>query len=331
MRTDRIGDVVLSLPVFTSIARAFPKWRVTALTRDYTRGLFSGRGDVDDIISFDSGSSHIPWGVFFKLLKKIKDQEFDVAIVLYSNFSVALLLAMARIPVRIGPATKLAQLFLTYRITQRRSKGERHEADHNLDLLAPLNIPPVKQASIARPDNAKNIFIKQSGRPLVGIHPGCGGSSPNWPETYYSDLIQEISASGVDVAVTGADHEREMVERIVGRSGCKPQIYIGSDKIEELIGALALLDVFVGPSTGPLHIASALGVPVVGIYSPILVCLPERWGPRGKNDTAITPPGVPVCHRCVGDKCPHWDCMEKIGVKRVKGAILSRIKSPVNL
>jgi len=313
--------------VFASIRAAWPEAYVCALTRDYTRGLLEGQSGIDDVVSFESSSNHIPAGAFMKTLSEIRSRKFDAAVALFSNFSVAALLAMAGIPVRIGPASKAAQIFFTHRIKQRRSKGQRHEADHNLDLLAPLGVTPVRRAELKVSDGARKVFAKTDGRPLVGIHPGSGGSSRNWPESNYSRLASGLAGAGVDVALTGSAAERGLVERIANASGNNAQVYIGKNGVMELAGALSELDVFVAPSTGPLHIASAVGTPVVGIYCPIFVCLPQRWGPIGPNDSAIVP-DVEPCERCVGGRCAQWDCMDKISVERVKEEVLGKITSP---
>ena len=179
-RTDRLGDVVLSLPVFASLRKAFPKAVICALTRNYTREILEGRDDVDEIITFDSPSSQIPLRSFRCLVSRIKEMKFDVGIALYLNFSVSLLLALSGVPRRLGPAKKAAQLFLTDKVRQNRSKGTRHETDHNLDLLKPLSVAPVRRAVMDVTTPGHKAFKKIEGRPLIGVHPGHGGSSRNW-------------------------------------------------------------------------------------------------------------------------------------------------------
>ena len=209
-----------------------------------------------------------------------------MAITLFSTFSVSTLLAAARIPVRIGPASKLAQLFFTHRIKQSRSKKLRHEADHNLDLLKPLGVALVRKAFIRAEAELPDGVVKNEDRQLIGVHPGSGGSSPNWPEANYSELIKELCNTGCDVVVTGAPGEEELVDRVIKASENICAKYIGRDGLKPLLKLLSALDIFVAPSTGPLHMASAVGTPVVGLYSPIFVCLPERWGPIGENDVS---------------------------------------------
>ncbi len=146
------------------------------------------------------------------------------------------------------------------------------------------------------------------------------------PHGRYAELIARLSSAGCDVAVTGSAFEVELVERVIKNSGVNTQVYLGSGGLKELAGVLAGLDVFIGPSTGPLHLASAVGTPVVGIYCPIFVCLPARWGPIGPNDTALTPDVAP-CNRCINGKCDHFDCMESINVDEVKDAALGKVRA----
>jgi ADP-heptose:LPS heptosyltransferase len=124
----------------------------------------------------------------------------------------------------------------------------------------------------------------------------------------------------MNVVITGAPAERELVQRIAHLSQRHPATYIGANGLPELIALLASFDGFVASSTGPLHIASATGTPVVGLYSPIFVNLPDRWGPIGDRDQAIAP-DVPPCDRCVKQECLHYDCMASITVDAVVAAL----------
>lgn len=329
VRSDRIGDVVLSLPVVTSIRKTIASAHIAFLTRSYTENLLRGRDDINEVITFESENSHLPWSGVIPMAKKLKAGRYDIAIVLFSSFTTSLALRLSGIKTRIGPATKLAQIFLSHKVSQRRSKGEKHEADYNLDLLAPLDISPIRRAFIAPPKGKAP--PKPSQKPVIGIHPGSGGSARNWPEEKYSQLIKELCASGSTVVLTGSPAERELVERIAKKSGIGDvRVCITKTGLGELIEVLFTLDALVAPSTGPLHVASALGVPVVGIYCPIKVCLPKRWGPIGDNDTALVP-NVPVCEKCIKEACPHWDCMNKIDVSLVHDAVLGKTAISVDL
>ena len=327
-RTDRIGDMVLSLPVFASLRKAHPRAHITALARDYTRELLENRNDVDEIISFSSPGAHVPTDMIWSLAASLRAAKFDVAILLYLKSSVAMTVALARVPVRIGPATKAAQALLTHRVAQRRSKSLINEADHNLALLAPLGIEPLREAIIPVESSTPGHFVKNADRPLVGLHPGHGGSARAWPQAMWENLARALTQAGFDVAVTGAAGEKDLVELVANAAGEGAQKYTGDGGLKRLARILSDLDVLVANSTGPLHMASAVGVPVVGIYCPIFVCLPERWGPIGPGGGAVRP-DTPPCDYCVGRDCSHFDCMESITVDQVMGEVRSRLRPTV--
>jgi ADP-heptose:LPS heptosyltransferase len=160
-------------------------------------------------------------------------------------------------------------------------------------------------------------------KPVIGIHPGSGGSSLNWPPAKYAQLVTMLSEDGYAVTVTGSPAETEFVQRIADDSGANPSIYIGDEGIKKLAEKINGFDVFVAGSTGPLHIAGAVETPAIGIYSPVKVCLPERWGPIGKDDIALLPENIGPCETCVGETCADYNCMENIEVLTVKEAIIS--------
>ncbi|MDH5477465.1 MAG: glycosyltransferase family 9 protein [Nitrospinota bacterium] len=325
VRTDRIGDMVLSLPVFASLRHAMPGAFIAALARDYTKELLEGRDDVDEIISFPSPGAHVPTGMIWGLGARLRSMNFDAAILLYLKSSVALCVALARIPVRIGPATKIAQALLTHRIRQRRSRSLTSEADHNLALLSPLGVEPVREARIVVDGDSPGPFVRRPDHPLVGLHPGHGGSARTWPVKRWEELARLLAEAGMDVAVTGAPAEKNLVDQVAAAAGPGAQKYIGGEGLKKLARALYGLDALVAPSTGPLHIASATGTPAVGIYCPIFVCLPERWGPIGPGGGAIRP-DVSPCDYCLGSDCPHFDCMESISAQQVMEQVRARLR-----
>lgn len=327
-RTDRIGDMVLSLPVFASLRKAHPRAHIAALARDYTRELLEDRDDVDEIIAFSSPGAHVPTGQIWPLAARLRAERFDAAILLYLKSSVAMTVALARIPVRIGPATKAVQALLTHRVSQRRSKSLINEADHNLALLSPLGIEPLREAKIPVDSTVHGHFVKRGDRPLVGLHPGHGGSARTWPQAMWENLARAMDEAGFDVAVTGAAGERDLVEQVAKAAGGGAQKYVGDEGLKQLARVLSDLDALVAHSTGPLHMASAVGVPVVGIYCPIFVCLPERWGPIGPGGGAVRP-DTPPCDYCSGRDCSYFDCMESITVDQVMGEVRARLRPVV--
>jgi len=337
-RTDRIGDVVLSTPVFKSLKNSFPSISISVLVRPYTKDIVTNNPNIDEVIIYDPEGEHRTIRGLLKLAKEIREKGFDTALILFLNFKVGLLTYLSGIPRRIGPAAKLAQIFLTDRIKQHRSKVDKHETDYNLELTEILGVKPIRQSEIYIPDEITkkvNVFFSellthnsQLITPIVGIHPGSGGSARNWKSERYAELANKIiGKTGAAVFVTGGPGEEELLDRIISSIKGKAVKYISYDGIKELAGVIKKFNIMVGPSTGPIHIATAVGTPVVSIYCPIFVCQPKRWGPIGEKDIVLMP-DVPFCKKCVFEKCKYYDCMDMISVDRVFEEVEKRLLHP---
>ena len=324
IRPDRIGDVVLSTPVLMSLRAAKPNWKIAMLVRPIVATLLEGHPAIDELLTLDTDDKP-SWGNTAALAETLRPKKFDAALHLYSDFWVSLAVWRAGVPVRIGPASKLARIFYNSAIPQRRSRGERHEADYNLDLLAPLGIPPLRESML--PVWPEAIGAAQAlldpARKNIGVFPGMGGSARNWKPEQYARLIDLLDAEGHNVILMGGAADAKIVEAVSASCVTMPKRFAGTN-LRELAAFIAKLDVFTAPSTGPLHIAGAVGTPAVGIYCPIRVCLPRRWGPIGKRDAALCP-NVPPCEACVKEKCQYWNCMDRLTADDAAAAVKERL------
>ena len=280
VRTDRLGDVLLTTPVSSALREAFPQAQISWLVRPYAAPLLEHNPDVDQIL-VDRGRS------VGELTALIQKEHFDAAIIAYPRWRVAWALWRAGVPVRIGPASKWYSIFFTHKIWQHRSEGKKHEADYNLELLAPLGVPfkrrPTRfvltdvEKKTARQvlESHRLSFLK----PIVILHPGSGGSSARWPLSHFMQLGDKLQQDGCDVVVTGGPGEDYQTIMIDQMDRIPVFIAAGSVSLRELAALYANADLVVTNSTGPLHLAVALGVSTVSIYSRVPTCHPQRWGP----------------------------------------------------
>ncbi len=324
IRPDRIGDVVLSTPVLMSLRAAKPNWKISMLVRPMIAPLLEGHPAIDELLTLDSDAKP-SWKNTTGLAETLRQKKFDAALHLYSDFWVSLAVWRAAVPVRIGPASKLARIFYNTALPQRRSRGDRHEADYNLDLLAPLGIPPLRKSMLPVQPGAIGAAaaLLDLSRKNIGVFPGMGGSARNWKPEQYAQLIDILKANAHNVILMGGAADAKIVEAVAAACAIKPRRFAGTH-LKELAAFVQRLDVFVAPSTGPLHIAGAVGAPAVGIYCPIRVCLPRRWGPIGARDTALCP-DVPPCEACVKEQCPYWDCMDRLTPGEAAAAVKERL------
>jgi heptosyltransferase-3 len=280
VRTDRLGDVLLTTPVSSALREAYPQAKISWLVRPYAAPLLEHNPNVDEIL-VDRG------GPIKELVDLLKNGQFDAAIIAYPRWRVAWALWRAGIPMRIGPASKWYSLFFTHKIWQHRSEGKKHEADYNLELLAPLGIPFKRRpTTFVVTDEEKQVAKKllashriSFSKPIVILHPGSGGSSARWPLTHFMALGDKLQVEGCDVVVTGGpgeDYQSIMIDQM---HRIPVFVAAGSVSVRELAAIYSWAALVVSNSTGPLHLAVALGVPTISIYSPIPTCHPTRWGP----------------------------------------------------
>ncbi len=340
VRPDRLGDMLLSTPVLEVLRRFYPKSRITVLAQPRVAPVLEGLDSVDEVLRYEPEGRHSGWRGFRHLTRDLRSREFDLALVLQAPAKVAWALLAARIPVRVGPLSK-SYSFFTYNhgIRQRRSQVEMHEADYNLQLLRPLGVEvgartvstraavsEEARREVARWCEAEGI---DASRAWLAVHPGMGGSALNWPEEYYTRLVAGLLDEGRGVVLTGGPTEQGLLERLAAPFQKSPalKIFGGASAADiQRLGALyQKMRLVIAPSTGPLHLAVAMGRPVVTFYPPIRVQSAKRWGPYlvGDHGASILTPEV-YCgqeFRCLGERCVSFPCMKTISVDRVHSEI----------
>lgn len=293
VRADNIGDVLLTTPAAASLRKRYPLAFIGYLCRSYTAPLFDGNPAVNQVIAVDDG---FPFGV----LKSIKDLKFDVSVHFYVEPKGALLAVWAGIPKRIGPLSKIWSALLTEKIVQNRSQVEKHEAEYNLDLAKAcgppggeagadgVSAPPVICLSGLEKREGAQILSRVLGvenpRPVV-IHPGTKGHVEAWPLRSFLDLAVKIGDRGEKVVFTAGIGEKKIVDEVLNLSHKNVRVIpAGSLNLRQLASVIFQARLFVGNSSGPLHIATAVGVPTISFFPKAPpVTSARRWGPFGND------------------------------------------------
>ncbi len=294
VRTDRLGDVLLSLPVFAELRERFPGSKLVLLGSPAVAPLASAHPWIDDLIVDDRSGRHRRIGGFRSLVGEIESRSFAAAIILRPTLRNALLTAAARIPIRVGTAFRAYSWFFTHRVLQHRRGSGRHESELNLGLLEPLGGAgrPRPPWVPVEPEARLQARALAGGHPYVVLHPGSGGSAGEWPPEHFAALGRTLVESHrVGVVVTGIDAEAALVERVAAGIP-EARSLAGRTSLPLLAALLAEARAVVAASTGTLHLAAAVGTPVVGIYPALGDASPERWGPRGEAIAILAAEGV---------------------------------------
>lgn len=307
-RTDRIGDLILSTPVFETLKKSYPDCHLGVLVNEGTEELLRHSPWVDEIICYKLSN-------FFQLIRTLR--KFEVAIILYPLFTIAFLCWLSRIKLRIGTAYRYYSFFFNRKVKQHRKYCRTHEAECNVKLLRPLgiersSITPRIWFSKAEREWARQRLKELRARGMIAaLHPGSGGSSRRWSEENFATLGDILSENGFEVLLTGSVKETELIEHIISRMKSSPIKVVGETSLLRLAALFTLCKVLITNSTGPMHLAASCEIPVIGIFCPIAGCSPQRWAPLGRN-TGVLIPDVPVCQKCVLRRCEHYDCMNLI-------------------
>ncbi|RFP67025.1 glycosyltransferase family 9 protein [Hymenobacter lapidiphilus] len=290
-RTDAIGDVVLTLPVAGRLKQLFPGCRVLLLGRDYTRAVAEACPWVDDFMSFDE-LQQLPPNQQVAALRVVGA---DTILHIFPNKDLARLALLAGIKVRIGTRNRWFHWLTCNRMVKlSRKNSDLHESQLNLALLAPLAesaLLPLSEASSLvkltptvplRPELQHLLANRQPGQLNVVLHPRSRGSAREWGLPHFGQLARLLHEAGHRVFVTGTTAEgEELRDWLIEHRPYVAAELTGQLALPEFIAFLAAADGLVAGSTGPLHLAAALGRHALGLYPPIRPMHPGRWAPLG--------------------------------------------------
>ena len=323
VRTDRIGDVILSLPLAGLVKKHYPNCKVTFLVRDYTKELIEDHPYIDKVLVLNEtdGKVNLKENIF-----AIKKFNFDSSIIVYPTFFTSLVIFLSGIKNRIGTGYRWYSFLFNEKIYEHRKYAERHELEFNVNLLKKLNINEnispanVKFDISINPDSDKKVneILHRNNidekRQIIIIHPGSLGSSVDLPIDKFKELIDLIiNKTDFQIILTGSKNERELCEELVTSE--KVKNFAGDFSLSELICLINKAEIFVSNSTGPIHISAALNKYTIGFYPKFLACSAKRWGPYTTKALVFRP--ETDCEACSREQCKNIDCMNSIQMQKV--------------
>jgi len=325
VRTDRIGDVLLSTPVIKALRDAYPCAYIAMMVRPYARDIIEGNPYLDEVIIYDKDIRHKSWLSSIKFILYLRKKKFDLAIVLHPTNRAHLISFFTGIPRRIGYDRKLGFL-LTDRIPHTKQLGQKHELEYSLDLVRYLDIHPqdknpfmpIKSDSERWVDELfKQERIDKSDR-LLAIHPGASCLSKIWPLERFSEVADRLIENyGFKVLLIAGPKDMTKANIVVKNMHHQAINLAGKLSVSQLASVLKKCQLFISNDSGPVHIASSVGTPVVSIFGRNQEGLsPVRWGPVGKRDRILHKEvGCVEClaHNCIKD----FACLKAITIDEV--------------
>ncbi|RXJ81197.1 glycosyltransferase family 9 protein [Arcobacter sp. F2176] len=264
-RHDKIGDFVVTLPLFKAIKEQFPKINITALVSKINFDFAKQIDFIDDVILYDKENLDIT-------LDQIKSRKFDASISAYIDMTLGKLLFRSGIKKRVAPATKIAQIFFNKTVKQRRSKVEKTEWQYNLDLA--LKLFPTLKLEFTRP----LLQLQTKKEKKVIFHPGFGGSSDgNLSLDDYIRLAKSVSSCDYEIIFTFGPDDANSKDYISNHLDFDAKIIDSKMSLFEFTSLLSSCYLFVSTSTGPMHLAGAVNIKTISFFGDSLFASSKRW------------------------------------------------------
>ena len=334
VRLDAMGDVLMTTPALRALRG--PGRHVTLLTSPSGASAASLVPEVDEVIVYEA-----PWlkatpdradpQVDLAMIERLRAGRFDASAI-FTVFSQnplpsALLCWLAGIPLRLAHCRENPYQLLSDWVPEPEpDRARRHEVSRQLDLVAAVGLRTVDdRLSLRVPADARRSVdghLRRAGidpgRPWIPIHPGATAPSRRYPPEGFARAARHlVDELGFQVVFTGSDGEREAIRGIRGSIGAASASLAGRLDLGELAALIERAPVLVSNNTGPVHVAAAVGTPVVVLYA---LTNPQH-----------TPWAVPCrvlnhdvpCQPCYKSICPegHHDCLRKVAPEEIVRAV----------
>lgn len=315
-RTDAIGDIVLTLPMCGILKKHFPNTKITFLGQSYTQPIIETCEHVDTFIDVKQLSHYTPTA--------------DVIIHVFPQKNILKWAYFHKIPVRICTYSRIYAWWYANKLVRlHRKKSQLHEAQLNIKLLKPLNIDTEYNLEQISPyyGMTKIPVLPEFVKKLIDpnkqnwiIHPTSQGSAREWGLVKYKDLITHLDPEQYTLFITGTEKDKMVLGDWLTHLPTYVHNLVGKLSLRELIAFINAVDGLIAGSTGPLHIAAALGKKAIGIYPSIRPMHPGRWQPLGKKARYIS-----VEKECTDCKTTpqHCLCLQSIDYMTVLNAMYS--------
>ncbi len=316
-----LGDVVMAAPTVAAIARALPQARLTAQVIKPFVPLAALLPGVSEALPVgrDRGLSDL-WAS----RRTLREARYDLAVVFPRGVRAALAPRLAQIPTRVGFGGRGKGLLLTHGVSGWKPLRSQHRSLFYGALALPFGETPHEPwaltpppAALAAADALLARLGCRSERPLVALEPGARyGPAKCWPPERFGELARALLAQGCDVVTVGTAATLSVEEQVARIAGAGLRRAAGkTDDLGQLIGLLARARLLVTNDTGPMHLAAALGTPVLALFG---ATDPRVSAPRGPGLSRIVMDPEP-CSPCFLRDCPipGHPCLTKIGTARV--------------
>lgn len=322
-----IGDLLLVTPVLRTLRTNFPKAHIALLADAKIADLVKYNKNIDQLIAIDKKGHHDKLWNYLELIRQIRREKFDLVINLHRNERASFIAGLSGAGRIVGYSTIGPNVFFDKVLENR--KAIKHQIEAHFDVLREtLGITKIDDRGLemwldeAAETNADRLwqeaFGGQAAMPVVGLNIGASWLTKRWPKEYFAELADRLLELGYGIAFFGGSMDTALVQEtlvLMKRSAPgKVAIFTGKVSLLELAALLKKCRVLVTNDSGPMHVAVAMGVPLVSMFgaSPVTGFSPY-------NDISVVLKSELPCHPCYEHSCRRKDlsCMYGITVDSV--------------
>jgi lipopolysaccharide heptosyltransferase I len=325
VKPSALGDIAHSLPVLTALRQRFPAAHTSWVVNRGYAPVLEGHPDLNEIVPFDRGAMRRGWiggGLYFaRFLKHLRSLQFDMVIDLQGLLRTGLMTRATGAPARIGLASSREGSRLCYTHCIDDKTGVTHAVDRYWRVIEALGeAPTVKTFHVPVQADARSWAREQLRpypRPWLAVAVGSRWLTKRWPPEHFAALTHGAQERFGGTAVfVGAPEEVEVAQQAVALVKGPTLQLTGATSLPQLVAVLAECDVIIANDTGPLHLAVALGRPVVAPYTCTLI---ERTGPYAQADRAVQT--SIWCRGSYLKTCSRMECMADLTPARLWPAL----------
>lgn len=319
-RDDNLGDAVLLMPAAGILKQNYPDSRLIFLGRSYQRAIIEACRHFDEFIDWDE----IKDLSAAEQAQFLAAQNIDVFVSVKPRRPIVTAARRAKIPHRIGSADRIFHFFQCNHVPFIwRQRSKFHEAQTNIRLLSPI-LDKVDYSleelhpflGLSTPETSPPEVEKALSKSKFNLilHPLSNGHAKEWPIENYLSLVRLLPAKKYNIIITGTEKEGERLRDDLLQPAKKRIVDLtGKISVSDLPGLIARADGLIAASTGPLHIAAAVGIHTLGLYVQRWQLRPQRYGPIGRHASVLV--HDEHCPTCLANK--DCDCINLITPKRV--------------
>lgn len=317
-----IGDVLLATPVLRALREAYPVARLTVLVNRGTETVLAHNPDVTEVFCVEKG----PLTNQVKFAHRLRQRAFDCVIDLTDGDRSAIISVATKAPMRVGFNAEHRWRGLLYSTVAKPRPTDQHRIEYDLCALRNLGLDPKPGTPVLHVSQAEEQAVEtwleaagltgsRDAPPLLLLQPGARYALKVWPHARFVELADRLAERFACRILLGGDQrEREIAEQIARKARCSPKVVAGKFSLLQYASLVRRCALFIGNDGGAMHIAAAMGTPVVALFGPTY---PRRWGPRG-GPAHVIYKGLD-CRACYHPTCLRGDdsCMQQITVDEV--------------